>query len=133
MARAELPQEYGENELIVMAVDPNVLFVDWEIKKEEAPEARDGFTMRVFDVTGSELPRLSREVYFDLKIEGRVGCGFFELGMPGREVAIEIGFHDNGKFLPILYSSAVSMPELLRSDELGIAKEMLEPGVPVGY
>ncbi len=133
IVRAELPEEYGENELILMAVDPNVVFVDWEIKKEEVPEAKDGFTMRVFDVTGSESLRVSRDVFLDMKLEGRVGRGFFELRMPGREVAIEIGRYGNGKFLPILRSLSVMMPRLLASDELGVAKKMFESGIPVGY
>jgi hypothetical protein len=133
IVRAELPEEYGENELIVMAVDPNVVFVDWEIKKEEATEALDGFTMRVFDVTEGESLGLHSDSFFDIKIEGRVGSGFFEFDMPGREVAVEIGLYDNGKFLPILRSPAVSMPGLLVSDELGITNKMVESGIPVGY
>jgi hypothetical protein len=128
-----LPVEYGENELIVMAVDPNVVFVDWEIKKEEAPETKGGFTMRVFDVTGGESVSLGADVFFDIEIEGRVGCGFFELGMPGREVAMQVGLNINGKFLPILHSPIVSMPRLLASDELGIAKKMFGSAMPVGY
>jgi hypothetical protein len=131
--RTQLPDEYGENELILMAVDPDVVFVDWEIKKEEAPEGKDGFTMRVFDVAGGESPRLRRESFYDIKIEGRVGSGFFELGMPGREVAVEIGFFDKSNFLPVLSSRVVSMPRLLVSDELGIAKKLFESGIPIGY
>lgn len=133
VSRAGLPEEYGENELIVMAVDPNVVFVDWEIKKEKAAEAHEGFTMRVFDVTGNESLRISRDFLFDLKIEGRVGSGFFELGMPGREVKMEIGLYDNGRFLPILRSLSVSMPRLPVSDKLGIAKKIFGPGMPIGY
>jgi hypothetical protein len=131
--RTQLPDEYGENELILMAVDPDLVFVDWEIKKEETPEAKDGFTMRVFGVTRSESVRLRRDSFFDIKIEGRVGSGFFELGMPGREVSVEIGFFDKGRFLPILSSRVVSMPGLLVSDELGIAKKLFESGIPIGY
>ena len=97
------------------------------------PEAKDGLTMRVFDVTGSESLRVSRDVFLDMKLEGRVGSGFFELRMPGREVAIEIGRYGNGKFLPILRSLSVMMPRLLASDELGVAKKMFESGIPVGY
>jgi len=128
-----LPDEYGENELILMAVDPDVVFVDWEIRKDEVPEAKDGLTMRVFDVTWSESATLYRDGFLDIKIGGRVGSGFFGLGMAGREVAVEIGFFDKGKFLPILCSQVVSMPRLLVSDELGIARKLFESGIPLGY
>jgi hypothetical protein len=130
---AGLPEEYGENELILMTVDPNVVFVDWEIRKEEVPEAKDGFTLRVFDVTRSESGRFRPDSFVDIKIDGRVGSGFFELKMPGREVAVEIGLFDTGKFLPILHSSSVSMPQLLVFDELGIGQKLFESGIPVGY
>jgi hypothetical protein len=133
ITQPELPKEYGENELILMAVDPNVVFVDWEIKKEEVAEAKEGLTMRVFDVTRSKSLGLREDVFLNIKIEGRVGSGFFELRMPGREVAIEIGLYDNGKFLPILRSPALLMPRLLVADELGITKKMFESGIPVGY
>ena len=133
ISRTQLPDEYGENELILMAVDPDVVFVDWEIRKDEVPEAKDGLTMRVFDVTGSESEILRRDSFLDIKIEGRVGCDFFEIRMPGREVAVEIGSFDKGKFLPILRSQVVSMPGLLLSDELGIARKLFESGIPLGY
>ena len=42
IVRAELPEEYGENELILMAVDPNVVFVDWEIKKKKCRRQKTG-------------------------------------------------------------------------------------------
>lgn len=129
----ELPDEYGEDEIILIAVDPNMVFVDWEIRKEEARRARDGFTMRVFNVPDRETPRAEREGLVDIKIKGRVGRAFFELGTPGRKVAIEIGYYENGKFLPVLRSSAVSLPRLLTYDELGIALKMFESGIPVGY
>lgn len=130
---AELPEEYGENELILIAVDPNMVFVDWEVGKEEASRATDGFTMRIFDVTGVESPGLEREHFVDIKIKDRIGRAFFELGMPGRKVAVEIGYYENGKFLPVMHASAVSMPRLLTIDELGIAQKLFESGIPVGY
>lgn len=129
----ELPKEYGENGLILIAVDPNVVFVDWEIKRRKAPEAKGGFTMRVFDVAKGEALRLHPDSFFDMTVDGRVGSGFFELGMPGREVAVEIGLFDTGKFLPILRSQVVSMPRLLVSDELGIARKLFESAIPIGY
>ncbi len=128
-----LPEEYGENELISIAVDPNVVFVDWEIKKDEVPEAKDSLTLRVFDVPGGEPMMIRRGSYFDIKIEGRVGNGFFDIGRPGREVSFEIGHFDKGKFLPILRSRVISMPRLLVPDELGIALKLFDAGIPLGY
>jgi len=128
-----LPAEYGEDEVILMAVDPNVIFVDWEIKKEKIPGRNDNFTMRVFDVTDHGQVGAGPDIFFDLKIEGSEGAGFFEIRMPGRDVAIEIGAFDSGQFLPLLQSSTISMPRLVVPDELGIAQKLFDSGIPVGY
>lgn len=130
----ELPQEYGESEVIVMPVDPHVIFVDWEIRKEEIPAEDSIITMRVFDATTgyTDSESLAKK-FFELRLEGRIGSGFFDIGMPGRNVAVEIGLDYNGTFLPILESPAVSMPEIVVFDELGIAQKLFESGVPVGY
>ncbi len=134
VSHIELPEEYGENDLIVIAVDPNMIYVDWEIRKKEARRASDGFTMRIFDVTkGGETLNKARESFLDIQIKDRVGRAFFELGVPGRKVTIEIGYYERGKFLPVLRSSAVSLPRLLTIDELGFALKLLESGIPVGY
>ncbi len=129
----QLPDEYGENELILMAVDPNVVFVDWEIKREEAPQAKRELTMRVLDVTIDEAVGSHPGGFLDIKIEGRVGSGFFEIAMPGRDVAVIIGLFEKEKFMPILSSQVVSMPRLLVPDELGIARKLFEAGIPLGY
>jgi hypothetical protein len=134
VVRRELPEEYGENEVILMPVDPNVIFVDWEIKKEEIPAADTSLTMRVFDATtGQAAPDLPAKWCFDVPLDGRIGSDFFDIGMPGRDVAIEIGLHRNEKFSPILRSGKVHMPEAVVFDELGIAQKLFESGVPVGY
>ncbi|MDA8240520.1 MAG: DUF4912 domain-containing protein [Nitrospiraceae bacterium] len=129
----ELPREYGENEVILMSVDPHVIFVDWEIKKEQAPDGTP-IIMRVFDVTpGEGSSGFHRDRFFDLNLDGRIGSEFFEIGMPGREVTIEIGFCQGENFSAVLKSEKVSMPELVVPDELGIAQKLFESGVPAGY
>lgn len=130
----ELPRKYGENEVILMSVDPHVIFVDWEIKKEQVPDEGTPIIMRVFDVTPDERSlEFHWDRFFDLHLEGRVGSGFFEIGMPGRELTIEIGLYHGENFSAVLKSEKVSMPELLSPDELGVAQKLFESGVPVGY
>ncbi len=130
----ELPGEYGEDEVILMSVDPHVIFVDWEIKKEQVPDEGTPIIMRVFDVTSGERSwEFHRDRFFDMLLDGRIGSGFFEIGMPGREVAIEIGLWQGEEFSAVLKSEKVSMPELVVPDELGIAQKLFESGVPSGY
>jgi hypothetical protein len=124
--RKKLPEEYGDNEVILIPVDPNVIFVDWEIKKEEIPAVDTAVILRVIDVTPDHAaPQPPPERSRDFMLKGRVGSGFFDIGMPDRDVIVEVGHHRHGAFSPILTSSKVSMPPA--------AEELLEPEVPVGY
>jgi hypothetical protein len=129
-----LPEEYGDNEVILMPVDPNVIFVDWEIKKEEMPADDAPVTMRVFGTAaGHTISEWPPGRFLELRLERRTGSGFFDIGMPGSDVAVEIGLHRNGIFSPVVKSPKVSMPEPVVLDELGIAQKLFESGVPVGY
>jgi hypothetical protein len=54
--------------------------------------------------------------------------------MHGREILGEIGFiDDNGRFVAIVRSVKVTVPPLLRNDELGIVRKLQKAGLPVGY
>ncbi len=133
VARRKLPEEYGESEVILMPVDPNVIFVDWEIKKEDLPAADTPVAMRVRDVTAHRKSGVPAGRSFDLPLGGRIGCGFFDIGMPGREVAVEIGPGLAEGFSPVLKSTTVSMPRPIDFDDAGIAESLFESGGPVGY
>lgn len=130
----ELPEEYGENRLFLIVVDPNVVYAGWEIKKEDTPGKKGDLTLRIFDVTGTGPESVSSYAGVDHRINSRVGSGFFEIRMHGREIIAEIGVNGKGrKYRVILRSGRVAMPELLTFDELGIAGKLFKSGIPVGY
>ncbi len=128
-----LPEEYGENELLLMVVDPHTVFASWEITKDSLPQ-KDDLTARIFDVTGviSEVGPFDH--FLEIGIDRRLGSGFFDIRMPGKEVIMEIGlFEGDREFKAIVRSKRVSIPTLLTFDELGIVKKLFESGIPVGY
>lgn len=130
-----LPREYGENDLLLMVVDPDVVYAAWEIRKDALPEEKGEITMRVSEVSGIGISgaRAGRP-FLDIKIEDRVGSGFFDIHMPGRDVVAEIGLlFSDSTFKPILRSPVVSFPKLLAFDELGIVRKLFEAGMRVGY
>jgi hypothetical protein len=125
-----LPEEYGENDLFLIAVDPDVVYASWEIRREDLP-ARQTLTMRLFDVTEAG-PGGRPERVMDIAISQRAGSGFFELKLHGRDVVAEIGPLKEGRFRPVLRSNMVSFPVPIRDHESG-GSEPSEPGTPTGY
>ncbi len=126
-----LPKEYGENDLLLMVVDPNVLYAAWEIKTDALPKEPAEIAMRVSDVRGGGI---KGNTVFEIKIDRRVGSGFFEIRTPGRDVIAEIGFFSARRpFRTIMRSGVVSFPPLLAPDALGIVRKLFGPGIPFGY
>jgi hypothetical protein len=129
-----LPEEYGENSLLLMGVDPNNVYLNWEITGTEIPSGQCAITIRVYDVTGKDYEGTDFHSFLDIRLDRRTGSGFFEIMMPGKEVIAEIGLADSqGNFTCILRSSRVSLPPLLQFDEFGIVRKLIEAGMPIGY
>ncbi len=126
----KLPEEYGENDLFLIVVDPYVVYASWEIKREDLP-GRHHLTMRFFDVTATG-PGGMPEMAIEIDIRKRLGSGFFEIKMPGRDVVAEVGFRRGGVFQPVIRSNMVSFPLPMPHNESGMP-EPTEPGTPVGY
>jgi hypothetical protein len=125
-----LPQEYGENDLFLIVVDPDVVYASWEITREDLPGRRD-LRMRFFDVTVSG-PNGRPDGFVDIGITGRVGSGFFNIMMSGRDIVAEIGIVKDRRFQPILRSNMVSFPVPMHYYESWMP-EPPESGTPVGY
>ncbi|TAN40561.1 MAG: DUF4912 domain-containing protein [Nitrospirae bacterium] len=134
MKPAGLPEEYGENSLLLMVVDPQVIYINWEILNAEVPAENARLAVRVYDVTGKDTDSTDECDFLDILIDRRIGSGYFGIMMPGKVIIAEIGIlAADGTFRSVLRSSRVSLPHQIRFDELGIAKKLLEAGIPVGY
>ncbi len=116
-----LPEEYGENDLFLIAVDPDIVYASWEIKRDNMPR-RGGIKMRFVDVTAGE----GAGTFLDVALSERIGSGFFEIRMYGREIVAAIGNARGGRFVPIIRSHRVSIPETSFAGEP-------EAGLPIGY
>jgi hypothetical protein len=126
-----LPSGYGENDLFLIVVDPEVVYASWEIRPEDPRGRRRGLRMRLFDVTAAG-PNGRSDDFVDIGIAGRVGSGFFNIMMPGRDVVAEVGVVKSGTFQPILRSNMVSFPLPLLYCEFW-TRESPESGTPIGY
>jgi hypothetical protein len=105
----ELPVEYGETDLLVIPVDPDVVFADWEIRQADIPPDGGELRLRAFTVDGAQ--GTDNPPFFDEAVHSRVGRRFVEIQTHGREVTIEIGVYTRGRrFLSLAASKMVSMP-----------------------
>ena len=131
---AELPEEYGENELLLMEVDPSIVFVSWEITPADIFGEPGELTLRVYDVTGSDFDSSPANSFFDISLKKRVDSKFFDIKMSGRTVIMEIGLlRPDGTFKAIKRSNQVSMPALQTFEELGISGTLTDSDRPIGY
>jgi len=131
---SELPEEYGENELLLMEVDPSRVFASWEIKPEDIAGEPGELILRVYDVTGIDIEKVQSRSFFDIPIRQRVDSNFFDIKMPGRDVIMEIGLsYPEGSFKAIKRSHRVSMPELQIFEELGITGLLSDSDTLIGY
>ena len=130
----KLPEEFGENELLLMEVDPAIVFVSWEIKPDCISCKTGKLTLRVYDVTGLEFDGSNANSFFDIALGKRVDSKFIDIKMPGRDVIMEIGLlQPEGPFEPIKRSNRVSMPALRTWDEMGITGSWSGPNTLIGY
>ncbi len=129
-----LPEEYGENSVIALAVNPNTVFVDWEVVPGDISDKEGDLILRFYDVTGIEFNNSDAVTFTDVLINKRVGSGFFEIRMPGRDVVVALGIISAaGGFIPIVRSEMISFPELLKFDDLGIIQKLFESDIRLGY
>lgn len=130
----QLPEEYGENELLLMEVDPSIVFVSWEIKPDDISGETGKLTLRVYDVTGIDFDSSHANRFFDISLRNRVDSKFIDIKMPGKDVIMEVGLiHPEGTFKAIKQSDRVSMPALQTFEELGITGALSEPDTFIGY
>lgn len=113
----ELPMEYGENKIVIMARDPNWAFAYWEITPEILEKSRKkagggaNLTLRVYDITGIDFDGKNALSHFDISVYERVSNWYIELGKPDRSFCADLGLlTPKGYFIPIVRSNVIITP-----------------------
>jgi hypothetical protein len=116
----EIPWGYGYDRVTAMAVDPDRLFVYWEVTDDAIARARNGLgaggdgawlDLRVYDVTGLLFDGTNAHGYFDQKVERSDRQWFFDVGKPASTVCIDVGMRSHeGYFVRIVRSGRVDFP-----------------------
>ncbi len=119
-ARQTIPWGYGEDRVTALLVDPDRLYVYWEVTDEAIAAARERLgtggasawlNLRVYDVTGRIFDGTNARSYFDHRVERHDRQWFFTLARPGTTACVELGLKsEEGYFVRIARSGRVDFP-----------------------
>jgi len=127
-----LPEEYYENKITLMIVDPVKLFAFWEVREDTMSMYTGDLNVRVYDVTGIDLDRMNANSYFDLPVNNRIDSRNIDVG-PEKEFVADIGIvSPYDIFITIARSNRVSTPRATISEE-GLPQKLYVTGLRVGY
>ncbi len=115
-----IPWSYGYDRVTGMAVDPDRLFVYWEISDDSIARARAGLgaggqdawlNLRVYDTTGRIFDGTNAHSYFDHGLDRSDRQWFFHVGKPSSSAFVDIGMKSReGYFVKIARSGRIDFP-----------------------
>ena len=115
-----IPWAYGYDRVTGMAVDPDRLFIYWEVTDDSIEKARAALgrggpgawlSLRVYDTTDRIFDGTNAHSYFDHKIERGDRHWFFQVGKPSSTAFVDIGMMSGeGYFAKIVRSGRVEFP-----------------------
>ena len=130
-----LGESYGETRVVVVAVDPYLLHVYWEVTSEELKRARDSLDkdcgqsmaiLRFYEVTSMASRSGNAKHAFDVNIDLQSRSRYIDLWSPGGSYVVELGLKtEAGRFYPILRSNVAETPRAAP------ARQREEAGMPV--
>jgi len=115
-----IPWSYAYDRVTGMAVDPDRLFVYWEVTDDAIARARatlgkggkDAWlNLRIYDTTDRIFDGTNAHSYFDHRLERSDRHWFFQIGKPSSSAFVDIGLKSNeGYFSKIVRSGRVEFP-----------------------
>src|SRR5690349_19291857 len=116
----QIPWGYGRDRLTATAVDPDRLFVYWEVRDESIDASRErlgpagaraALVLRVYDTSGRIFDGDNAHSYFDQDIQRGDRQWFCSVGKPASAAHVELGLRTpDGRFLKIVRSGRVEFP-----------------------
>ena len=116
----DIPWGYGQDRVTAMAVDPERLYVYWEVTDEALERARAGLgpggrdawlNLRVYDVTNRIFDGTNAHHYFDHSVSRTDRQWFLFIGRPSSTAVVEIGLKSQeGYFVRVARSGRIDFP-----------------------
>jgi len=135
-----LPEEYGEDSIALMTVDPRKLFVYWEVTEETFKKHKGILNVRLYDVMGIGFDVTNAKSCFDIVVNSGIGNLYLVVN-PEKEFIADIGIVDSsGTFSVVARSNRVSTPRAEVMEKGILPQRLYETGVetglpipPIGY
>jgi hypothetical protein len=115
-----IPWGYGRDRITAMAVDPNRLYLYWELTDPTLDKARQALgagakdawmNVRIYDVTDRIFDGTNAHGYFDIKVDRSDRQWFVHVGKPATTHVAEIGLKSlEGYFVKVARSGRVDFP-----------------------
>ena len=115
-----IPWGYGYDRVTAMVIDPERLYVYWEVTDDAVAAARAGLgaaganawlNLRVYDISGRLFDGTNAHSYFDHRIERHDRQWFFVINKPTSSACVEVGLKsDEGYFAKIVRSGRAEFP-----------------------
>ena len=115
-----IPWGYGYDRITAMVINPDQLYVYWEVTDGAIAEARRGLgsggqdawlNLRLYDVTGRIFDGTNAHSYTDIKVDRSDRQWFINVGKPTSTHCVEIGMKSfEGFFVRIARSGRVEFP-----------------------
>lgn len=116
----QIPWGYGRDRLTATAVDPDRLFIYWEVRDEALDAGRErlgpagaraSLVLRVYDTSGRIFDGDNAHSYFDQDVQRGDRQWFCSVSKPGSSAHIELGLRTpDGRFLKLIRSGRVDFP-----------------------
>ncbi len=116
----QIPWGYARDRVTAIPVDPERLFIYWEVRDETLDVARArlgpagaraALVMRTYDTSGRIFDGDNAHGYFDQDVQRSDRQWFCSIGKPGSSVHVEIGLRTpDGRFLKVARSGRVDFP-----------------------
>jgi hypothetical protein len=120
MEPIDLPGSYGETRAVLMAIEPYLLHVYWEVTLDELEKARHWFDddhaqsqtiLRFYDVTNAVVDHGKAHNFFDVDIDLYSRSRYVHLWSPDKSCFVELGFKtEDGRFFPLVRSNVAKTP-----------------------
>jgi hypothetical protein len=120
MEPIDLPGSYGETRAVLMAIEPYLLHVYWEVTSDELEKARHWFDddhaqsqtiLRFYDVTNTVVDHGKAHGFFDVDIDLYSRSRYVHLWSPDKSYFVELGFKtEDGGFFPLVQSNVAKTP-----------------------
>jgi hypothetical protein len=134
-----LSEEYGEDSIALMIVDPRKLFIYWEVIDDTFKKYEGALNIRLYDVSGVDFDGMVKS-YVDIAIHDRIGNLYLDVD-PEKEFIADIGIIDAaGSFFIVARSNKASTPPTEVIEKGILPQRLYETGIekvfpipPIGY